>query len=499
MCTYPCLAFCVRLSAHPPAHVPTRPLDRESRYEVSGGCIKIAGEPVSYYNPVWLRSQIGLSKQTPAIFWKSLRDNIMYGSEEKLRKLGGRSSVDAHIEQVLRAANIWDHFTNREKFPQGLNTPCDDDTLSGGEARSVGTARALLSNPSILLLDEPTSGLDAQNEQIVMENLIDKRPSGQTIIAIAHRLSTLRCADQIVYLGKDGTVLETGTWDELCAIPDGNFATFVKIQSLEKGLSVLPPMGGLPGGLPSGLPGSLTVGLPGQQQDGVEGPHSAASSPAQEGAAQSLSHNLSRSLSQHSNSLSPDPAISAVTAMNSESKSLSPASAGRDGRDLHDGQMWRSASDGARLTKLGPRGDTSDAVYEAAGEAVRRLRKLVRASDVPSRHILALADACENILDYQRVLDLASTGGALFWDAGLGSEASRLRAYAGPGTAKHARSLPVTPQPLSRASSSNFLPGPPFTFDHQEVDGGETRSATDPPAPPRLVARHLSLRTTSMF
>ena len=89
-------------------------------YDVTSGEIRIGGRPIGYYNPVWLRSQIGLAKQTPAIYSRTLRDNVVYGAEDELKKLGGQSKVDAHLEMVLKQASIWDHFNNRDHFPQGL-------------------------------------------------------------------------------------------------------------------------------------------------------------------------------------------------------------------------------------------------------------------------------------------------------------------------------------------------------------------------------------------
>jgi ATP-binding cassette subfamily B protein len=137
---------------------------------------------------------------------------MSYGAEEVLKKLGSQTSIDKHLEAVVKQVSIWEHFDNREKFPQGLDTFIHgySDRLTGGEKRSVANARALLRVTPILLLDEPTAGLDASNEQKVIESMIRNRPEGQTVVVIAHRLSTLREADEIVFVESDGTVNESG-------------------------------------------------------------------------------------------------------------------------------------------------------------------------------------------------------------------------------------------------------------------------------------------------
>lgn len=141
---------------------------------------------------------------------KTLRENIIYGSERTLSKLGDKDAIDARINFVMTQVNIKEHFENKDKFPQGLNTPCF--RLSGGETRSIGLCRALLVPRSILLLDEPTEGLDAENEAKVTNNLVHERPAGQTVVAIAHRLSTIRSSDLIIFMDKDGCTAEIGPW-----------------------------------------------------------------------------------------------------------------------------------------------------------------------------------------------------------------------------------------------------------------------------------------------
>ena len=203
-------------------------------YDPNMGSISIGGKLLSYYNPVWLRSRIGISVQKPQIFrFKTLKENVLYGSEARFRKLGyGPIQTEKYIEKVLRKANIWKHFSDKEKFPQGLATRCYN--LSGGETRSVGTARALLKQPAILLLDEPTEGLDAENEEKVMKNVVGDRPEGQTVLAIAHRLSSIKDADLIIFLGKDGKIAEMGSWEKLLSIPNGKFAKFESVQNLKR-------------------------------------------------------------------------------------------------------------------------------------------------------------------------------------------------------------------------------------------------------------------------
>lgn len=89
----------------------------------------------------------------------------------------------------------------------------------------------MVASPPIMLLDEFTAGLDAWNEQVVTEALVNKRPAGQTVVAVAQTLSTVRAADKIIFVGSDGTIKEQGTWEELVAL-GGGFAEFVKIQGL---------------------------------------------------------------------------------------------------------------------------------------------------------------------------------------------------------------------------------------------------------------------------
>jgi subfamily B ATP-binding cassette protein MsbA len=114
-------------------------------------------------------------------------------------------------------------------MPGGYDAPVGErgDTLSGGQRQRIGIARAVIRNSPIMILDEPTAALDTESEKLVIEGL-ERLMKGRTVIMIAHRLSTLRDADQIIVL-KDGVVAEQGTNDELLA-RNGIYAELYRIQ-----------------------------------------------------------------------------------------------------------------------------------------------------------------------------------------------------------------------------------------------------------------------------
>ncbi|MCB1150841.1 ATP-binding cassette domain-containing protein, partial [bacterium] len=152
-----------------------------------------------------LRAAVGVVTQDVILFNASVRENIAYGRPEARRE---------EIEAAARAANA-DEFIRR--LPQGYDTVIGDRglKLSGGQRQRLSIARAILSNPPVMILDEATSALDTESEQLVQE-AIDRLMSERTTFVIAHRLSTIQNVDRICVLD-EGRIVQTGTHAELLA------------------------------------------------------------------------------------------------------------------------------------------------------------------------------------------------------------------------------------------------------------------------------------------
>lgn len=148
----------------------------------------------------------------------SIGENIAYGA--------GRPVTQSEIEAAAKLANCHDFIT---RFRGGYDTYAGSDggALSGGEKQRIAIARAAIRNPRILVLDEATSALDAKSEAVVQEAL-EKVMRGRTTIVIAHRLSTVRTADEIICL-KHGKVSESGTHEELM-MKNGEYRALVTHQ-----------------------------------------------------------------------------------------------------------------------------------------------------------------------------------------------------------------------------------------------------------------------------
>ena len=168
-------------------------------YDVQGGCVRIGGQDISQVTQESLRAAIAVVPQDVSLFHRSIIENIRYGRPE---------ASDAEVLAAAAAANCGDFIAN---LPDGLATIVGDRgiKLSVGQRQRLGIARAFLKNAPILLLDEATSALDSESEEAVRQAL-DRLMGSRTVIAIAHRLSTLRSFDRIVVV-QSGKVCEEGS------------------------------------------------------------------------------------------------------------------------------------------------------------------------------------------------------------------------------------------------------------------------------------------------
>ncbi|KAF7809482.1 ABC transporter B family member 2-like [Senna tora] len=190
----------------------------ERFYEPTSGQILLDGNNIKDLDLKWLRQQIGLVNQEPALFATSIRENILYGKD------------DATLEELKRAVKLSDAHSFINNLPDRLETQVGERgiQLSGGQKQRIAISRAIVKNPSILLLDEATSALDAESEKSVQEAL-DRVMVGRTTVIVAHRLSTIRNADVIAVV-EGGNIVETGSHEELIANPNTAYASLVQLQ-----------------------------------------------------------------------------------------------------------------------------------------------------------------------------------------------------------------------------------------------------------------------------
>jgi ATP-binding cassette subfamily B protein len=186
-------------------------------YDPVAGRVMLDGVDVRELEPDWLREQIGMVAQEPVLFAMSLGDNISYGRP---------GASDAEVMEAAKAANAHEFIA---KLPEGYGTQVGERgvRLSGGQRQRIAIARALLKNPRVLILDEATSALDAESEHLVQEAL-ERLMVGRTVLVIAHRLSTVKNADQVAVI-EGGRVVEKGRHEELLS-QDGLYRKLVERQ-----------------------------------------------------------------------------------------------------------------------------------------------------------------------------------------------------------------------------------------------------------------------------
>ncbi|KAL1953812.1 hypothetical protein VTO42DRAFT_2139 [Malbranchea cinnamomea] len=200
----------------------------ERWYDPAEGKVTLDGNDLRDLNVKWLRSQIGLVQQEPVLFNDTIYNNVVHGlygtemdkyDEEKKRELVRQACIESNADEFI------------QKFPNGYDTVVGErgSLLSGGQRQRVAIARSIISNPHILLLDEATSALDPKAEAVVQAAL-DRVSQTRTTVLIAHKLSTVKKADNIVVMHK-GRVVEQGTHESLLDAK-GMYFNLVNAQNL---------------------------------------------------------------------------------------------------------------------------------------------------------------------------------------------------------------------------------------------------------------------------
>ncbi len=190
-------------------------------YDVDSGSITIDGIDIRKMTKKSLRDQIGIVQQDVFLFTGTVRENIAYGKKEATEEEIIEAAKKAHLDEVIAS------------LPEGYDTQIGERglKLSGGQKQRLAIARTFLKNPPILILDEATSALDTETERLIQQSL-DQLAENRTTLVIAHRLATIRDADRVVVVTKDG-IAEEGTYQELLA-RDGVFARLHAIQYEQK-------------------------------------------------------------------------------------------------------------------------------------------------------------------------------------------------------------------------------------------------------------------------
>ena len=187
-------------------------------YDPQSGIVRLDGVDLRQFEPTALRERIGLVSQDSVVFSADVMENIRYGRLE---------ASDDEVRAAAAAAHA-DEFIDR--LPQGYRTYVGERgvRLSGGQRQRIAIARALFTDPRILILDEATSALDYESEAVLQRNMA-AICKGRTVIVIAHRLSSVRQAHRIVVMDK-GRIVEMGPHDALVAKQGGLYAHLWSMQ-----------------------------------------------------------------------------------------------------------------------------------------------------------------------------------------------------------------------------------------------------------------------------
>lgn len=190
----------------------------ERFYEPDVGSVLVNGQDINEFTLESVRERIGFVSQDPFLFFGTIKENIAYAREVE----------DKEVVSALKTAGIWDFVS---ELDEGMDSMVGDRgvRLSGGQRARISLARALLKNPDVLILDEASAALDAETEKRIQESLFDGNGGERLTIAVAHRLATIRNADEIISM-VDGVIVERGTHDELIS-SDGVYASQWEIQT----------------------------------------------------------------------------------------------------------------------------------------------------------------------------------------------------------------------------------------------------------------------------
>ncbi len=191
-------------------------------YDVNDGFIRIGGIDIKDLKLSSLMSQISAVFQKVYLFNDTIENNILFGNP------------DATEEEVIRAAKQACCHDFIMKLPDGYKTVLHEkgNNLSGGERQRISIARAILKDAPIIILDEATASIDPENEQLI-QTAINELSKGKTVITIAHKLETIKNADQIIVLN-EGEIIQKGSHDELIRKP-GMYQDFIRIKSKSAG------------------------------------------------------------------------------------------------------------------------------------------------------------------------------------------------------------------------------------------------------------------------